>query len=98
VTIVNESELFVTELKTKPGKDTWLFGGGELFQSLLRAGLVDGIDVGVIPVLLGGGVPLLPSDACRTTLALRNERVYAKSGIVGLEYDVVRSSKSARRA
>jgi dihydrofolate reductase len=42
VTIVNESELFVTELKTKPGKDTWLFGGGELFQSLLRAGLVDG--------------------------------------------------------
>jgi hypothetical protein len=43
-------------------------------------------------------VPLLPSDACRTTLALRNERVYAKSGIVGLEYDVVRSSKSARRA
>jgi hypothetical protein len=52
--------------------------------------------VGVIPVLLGGGVPLLPSDACRTTLALRNERVYAKSGIVGLEYDVVRASKSGR--
>ena len=46
LTIVNDAEPFVAELKTKPGKDIWLFGGGELFHSLLGAGLVDGIDVG----------------------------------------------------
>ncbi len=91
VTIVNEAEPFVAELKTKPGKDIWLFGGGALFHSLLGAGLVDGIDVGVIPVLLGGGIPLLPTPSPRTTLALRSQRVYEKSGIVGLEYDVVHS-------
>jgi dihydrofolate reductase len=89
---VNDAEPFVAELKMKPGKDIWLFGGGALFHSLLGAGLVDGIDVAVIPVLLGGGIPLLPAPAPRTTLALRSQRVYEKSGIVGLEYDVLRSS------
>ncbi len=91
LTIVSDADPFVAELKTKPGKDIWLWGGGELFHSLLGAGLVDGVDVGVIPVLLGGGIPLLPTPAPRTTLVLRKQRVYEKSGIVGLEYDVVRS-------
>ena len=80
----------IGELKTKPGKDIWLFGGGELFRSLLAAGLVDGVDAGIIPVLLGGGIPLLPSPAGRTRLTLKNRRFYEKSGIVGVEYDVVR--------
>ena len=90
VTIVNDAESFVADLKTQTGKDVWLWGGGELFHSLLSAGLVDGVDVGVIPVLLGEGIPLLPAPAPRTTLVLKNQRVYEKSGIVGLEYDVVR--------
>lgn len=41
-------------------KDIWLFGGGVLFRSLLEAGLVDRVEVGVVPVLLGEGIPLLP--------------------------------------
>ena len=91
LTIVNDAAPFVADLKTRPGKDIWLFGGGELFRSLLNAGLVDAIDVAVVPVLLGGGVPLLPTSTPRTTLVLRNQRVYEKSGIVGLEYEVLRS-------
>jgi dihydrofolate reductase len=80
----------VRDLKAEPGKDIWLFGGGELFRSLLGAGLVDGVEVGVIPVLLGGGIPLLPSPAERARLTLRKSRVYEKSGTLGLEYDVAR--------
>ncbi len=95
VTIVNDAKPFVAELKTKPGKDIWLWGGGELFHSLLGAELVDGVAVTIIPVLLGGGIPLLPTPAPRTTLALSNQRVYEKSGIVGLEYDVVRRRSQA---
>ncbi|HEX2443462.1 MAG TPA: dihydrofolate reductase family protein [Vicinamibacterales bacterium] len=91
VTIVSDVGPLVTKLKAKSGKDIWLFGGGELFRSMLDAGLVDGVDVGVIPVLLGGGIPFLPSPAHRAKLKLRNRRIYEKSGIVGLEYDVVRS-------
>ena len=91
LTIVNDAAPFVAELKTKPGKDIWLWGGGELFHSLLGAGLVDGVDVAVMPVLLGGGIPLLPAPAPRATLALKSHRVLEKTGTVGLEYDVVHS-------
>jgi dihydrofolate reductase len=90
ITIVRDAVALVKDLKAKPGKDIWLFGGGELFRSLLSAGLVDGVDAAIVPVLLGGGVPLLPSPAERMRLTLRNRRVYEKSGIVGLEYDAVR--------
>jgi dihydrofolate reductase len=90
VTIVRDAAALVRDLKAKPGKDIWLFGGGELFRSLLGAGLVDGVDAGIVPVLLGEGIPLLPPPAGRARLRLRNQRVYKKSGIVGLEYDVVR--------
>jgi dihydrofolate reductase len=90
VTIAQDAGTLVTDLKAQPGKDIWLFGGGELFRSLLAAGLVDGVDAAIVPVLLGGGIPLLPTPAARTKLTLRNRRVYEKSGIVRLEYDVVR--------
>lgn len=88
VTIVSDAAALVADLKAKPGKDIWLFGGGELFGSLLGAGLVDGVDAAIVPVLLGGGIPLLAAPGERARLTLRHQRVYEKSGIVGLEYDV----------
>ena len=66
----------------------WLFGGGELFRSLLELGLVDAVGVGIIPVLLGGGTPLLAPPAARATLRLTEHKVYPKTGTVSLEYAV----------
>jgi dihydrofolate reductase len=71
----------------KSKRDIWLFGGGTLFRSLLEAGLVDTVEVAVIPVLLGEGVPLLPPTAKQVSLKLTGHRVY-KTGIVLLEYAV----------
>ncbi len=88
-TLSADAERVVTELRTQPGKDIALFGGGELFRSLLAAGLVDELGVSVIPVLLGGGIPLLPPPADRARLELKKHRVYEKTGTVGLEYDIV---------
>lgn len=70
-----------------PGKDIWLFGGGELSRGLLDAKLVDTVEVAVIPVRLGGGIPLLPPRAKRTKLKLTGHEIY-KTGIVSLEYSV----------
>ncbi len=42
----------------------------------------------VVPVLLGDGIPMLPSPAPPAKLSLSNHRVYPKSGIVLLEYTV----------
>ena len=83
ITVDSDAERLVTELRTKPGKDIALFGGGELLRSLLAAGLVDRVEVSIIPVLLGGIQPL-PSPAGRTTLKLRKQRLYEKIGTIGL--------------
>lgn len=80
----------VRALKNQPGKDIWLFGGGSLFNSLLDAGLVDEVQVAIVPVLLGGGRPLLESPAGRAPLRLRKHTLYSKTGTVLLDYDVVR--------
>lgn len=77
----------VAALKARPGRDIWLYGGGVLFRSLLDAGLVDTVEVAVVPVLLGDGVPLLPPGA-RTTLVLADQKTLPASGIVALSYSI----------
>jgi dihydrofolate reductase len=80
----------VAALKAETGptsqKDIWLMGGGVLFRFMLDAGLVDGVEVAVIPVMLGSGVPLVPEgQRCRLQLVESHAR---KSGIVSLKYSV----------
>jgi dihydrofolate reductase len=88
VTVSSDPAATLRALKQKPGKDIWLFGGGGLFRSLLELGLVDTVEVGVMPVLLGSGLPLLPGAYRPAKLKLVGQRTYAKTGIVGLEYAV----------
>ena len=91
VTIVGQGwKQTVSALREEQGKDIWLFGGGALFRSLLDVGLVDSVEVAIIPVLLGGGIPLLPPTAKRAKLRLVNHTIY-KTGIVSLEYAVERT-------
>jgi dihydrofolate reductase len=89
VTIISrDAEKRVADLKAQDGKDIWLFGGGVLFRSLLEAGLVDRVEVGVIPVLLGQGIPLLPGLAGIARLRLHRVEEFPASGVLLLEYDV----------
>jgi dihydrofolate reductase len=83
--VAREPEETLATLRAKSGKDIWLFGGGLLFRSLLDAGLVDTVEVAIIPILLGGGVPLLPAPAKQAKLKLNGHKVY-KTGIVSLRY------------
>ncbi|HJU73505.1 MAG TPA: dihydrofolate reductase family protein [Gemmatimonadaceae bacterium] len=90
VTIVSgDAAAAVRKLKAEPGKNMWLFGGGELFRSLLDAGVVDGVGVAIMPVVVGGGIPFLPPPAKRAKLKLTKHKLYPKTGIVSLDYDVV---------
>ena len=91
VTFSRDAVTHVRELKAAgDGKPLWLWGGGELFRQLAAAGLVDGVDVAVIPVVLGGGVQLMPTPGPRLKLRLRSHRLYPKTGTMFLEYDVER--------
>jgi dihydrofolate reductase len=89
VTVSDKPEVTVAALKAKSGKDIWLFGGGSLFRSLLDLGLVDTVEVAIIPVLLGDGLPLLPHPAKHARLKLTKHTLYQKTGTVALEYVVV---------
>jgi len=57
-------------LKSQPGKDVWLMGGGGLFRHLLDLGEVDAVNVTIIPVLPGSGTPLLPQPYHPASLTL----------------------------
>jgi len=82
VTVVSgDAEATVAGLRAGPGREIWLFGGGSLFRSLLEAKQVDIVEVVVIPVLLGVGVPLLETGAPLTRLALVHSQPYP-SGVV----------------
>jgi dihydrofolate reductase len=90
VTVVPEVKAdWVRKLKAQSGKDIWLFGGGNLFRSFLDTGLVDDVEVAVIPVLLGTGISLLPPPYSPIKLRLINHHLY-RSGRVSLTYEVQR--------
>jgi dihydrofolate reductase len=78
----------VAALRAAPGREIWLFGGGSLFRSLLEAKQVDLVEVAVMPVLLGGGTPLLEAGAPQTGLALDDVQRYP-SGLLGLRYRIL---------
>lgn len=77
----------VERLRSGPGKDIWLFGGGSLFRSLLELGCVDTVEPAITPVVLGDGRPVLEGPPIETALELTGQRVYP-SGVVWLEYAV----------
>ena len=94
VTIVSQNSGAVVErLKQESGKDIWLFGGGELFRSLLEEGVVDTVEVAVMPVLLGDGVPLFPGPELQRRLKLTSHKLFPKSGILMLEYDLQKAKE-----
>jgi dihydrofolate reductase len=41
-------------------RNIWLVGGGDLVGQFADLGLLDEVLVGIAPVTLGGGAPLLP--------------------------------------
>jgi dihydrofolate reductase len=91
VTIVSAEDAAstVAALRAEDGKDIWLCGGGELAGSLLEAGLVDTVEIGMSPILLGQGVPLVAPLPRPARLELVEHQVY-RSGMVVLTYAVRR--------
>ena len=97
VTVLGEDALErVAALREQPGKDIWLWGGGEVFGSLAAAGLVDTVELGVAPVLLGAGLKVMAGCDRRIKLVPRPSELEIQ-GFALLTYDVVKPTASRRR-
>lgn len=76
---------FLNDLKSKPGKDIWLVGGGQLNTTLLQYDLIDEMTLHIIPVVLGDGIQLFPGLLKPFQFKLKKEKTY-DNGVLELNY------------
>lgn len=72
------------------GRNVWLVGGGELVGAFADAGLLDEVILGVAPVTLGAGAPVLPRRLPASVLSLA--KVEQDGQFAYLTYTVRRES------
>ena len=74
--------------KAAGGEDVMLWGGGQVVQQYLAAGLLDELELHVVPVLLGGGSRLLDNlgDA---DMRLEQVRAVEAPGVTHLKYRIL---------
>jgi dihydrofolate reductase len=75
----------VRQLRKSKGKSIWLMGGGELARDFLKADLVDELYIGMVPVLIGEGIPLFPPGFPQREFSLVENKTYSK-GLIALKY------------
>lgn len=78
---------FIQELKNKKGGDIWLIGGGQINTMLLNAGLIDEIQVFVMPIILSDGIKMFEILPNEMLLELVETKNFA-SGAVLLKYEL----------
>jgi len=67
-------------------------GGGEIAREFLKADLVDELAIGVVPVLIGEGIPLFPAGFPQREFKLVENLTYSK-GLIALKYERVRKKR-----
>jgi dihydrofolate reductase len=83
------------QLRKKPGKNIWLMGGGEIAREFLKADLIDEMEIGVVPILLGEGIPLFPSGFPQREFELVESKSYSQ-GLILLKYRRARKQRKAK--
>lgn len=90
VEFISESiDAFAKRVKSQPGKDIWMMGGGGAIGSFLDAGAIDELIITVAPVLIGDGIPLIAHRHRHVELKLLASKPF-DDGVVQLHYQVVR--------
>jgi dihydrofolate reductase len=98
IIFVNQSPgSWLRRIRKVRGKHIFHMGGGELARSFLEADLIDELFLGVVPILLGVGLPLFPPGFPQRDFVLVENRTYSKSQI-SLTYRRVRSKRKSRKS
>jgi dihydrofolate reductase len=84
---VDDFSAFARELRAFPGGDTWIVGGGKVMGAFLVAGEVDAIEMSIVPIAIGTGIPMYSgTKTISERLDLRRVEQFP-SGIVRLTYE-----------
>jgi dihydrofolate reductase len=89
-------EALIAELRKRPGKNIWMMGGGKLARDFLSADLIDEMEIGVVPVLIGEGIPLFPAGFPQREFKLVENKAYSK-GLLVLKYERIRKRASSKK-
>ncbi|MFB4279924.1 MULTISPECIES: dihydrofolate reductase family protein [unclassified Nonomuraea] len=79
--------------KAAGGRDVMLWGGGQVVAQYLAAGLLDELELHVVPVLLGGGSRLL-DDLGGADVRLEQVRAVEAPGVTHLKYRILPGAAS----
>ncbi len=82
----------LNQARQATAKDIWVVGGAVTMQSALEEGVVDLVEIFLVPVLLGTGVTLLNDLRLRQTLIFDGVEQYP-DGVVKLRYIVSRQAR-----
>jgi dihydrofolate reductase len=63
-------DALIGHLRAEADQDVWIVGGGRLQQAFIDRDALDRLDQFIVPVILGGGIPLYPNVASPRTLNL----------------------------
>lgn len=87
VEFINQDPVgFIKNLKKQNGQDIWLVGGGEVNNLLLKAGLIDEMQVFVMPIILGTGIQLFGTKEQKQHLKLTKQLSHP-GGVIELWYE-----------
>ena len=76
------------KVKSETDKDIYIWGGGKLITQFIDLNLLDELNIAIIPVLLGDGVPLFGKFSKLKKLTLTECKKFEKSGIAALTYEL----------
>jgi dihydrofolate reductase len=74
------------------GRDTFIGGGADVINQYLAAGLVDEVELHIVPLILGGGARLF--DGLGPDLRLEQVRAIEAPGVTHLKYRVVKADST----
>ncbi|GEK29114.1 dihydrofolate reductase family protein [Furfurilactobacillus siliginis] len=86
VTFTDDFSTLLSELKTQPGKNIWIVGGGQLVRQLLENRLLTQLRITFAPTILGAGIPLFPNGISTHQLTLLDTEQFGQ--LIELRYRV----------
>jgi dihydrofolate reductase len=82
ISAVADVQALYTSLEAE-GADRVYVDGGKTIQQFLSAGLIDDLTITVLPILLGGGIPLFGAMGAEQRLQLAESRAYPNGFVQG---------------